>query len=61
MHPGGPRRLVRTLVGRTFLSGQHKVTWDGCDNTGRAVASGVYLARLTAPQGVVTRKMVLLR
>ena len=61
-------RLVRNLLvgvaapaAQAFLSGQHEVTWDGCDNTGRAVASGVYLARLTAPQGVVTRKMVLLR
>jgi len=33
----------------------------GLAATGRAVASGVYVARLTAPQGVLTRRMVLLR
>ncbi len=33
----------------------------GLRRPGRAVASGVYLARLTAPQGVVTRRMVLAR
>ena len=61
MHPGGPRRLVRTLVGRTFLSGQHAVMWDGRDTIGREVASGVYVYRLTAPQGTVTKRMTLLR
>ena len=61
-------RLVRNLLvgfaapaAQAFLPGQHEVVWDGKDDNGRAVASGVYLARLTAPQGVVTRRMVLLR
>ncbi|HOT37178.1 MAG TPA: FlgD immunoglobulin-like domain containing protein [Candidatus Latescibacteria bacterium] len=61
-------RLVRNLLvglaasaARTFPAGQHSVTWDGCDNHGRAVASGVYLVRLTAPEGVLTGRMVLLR
>jgi len=54
-------RLVRALVGQAFLPGQHEVVWDGRDGDGREVASGVYMARLTAPQGVLTRRMVLLR
>jgi len=61
-------RLVRNLLvgfaapaAQAFLSGHHEVVWDGCDDNGRAVASGVYLARLTASQGVVTRRMVLAR
>jgi len=60
-------RLVRNLVGvaasaaQTFLSGQHSVVWDGRDDNGREVASGVYLARLTAAHGVLTRRMVLVR
>ncbi|HQI75815.1 MAG TPA: FlgD immunoglobulin-like domain containing protein, partial [Candidatus Latescibacteria bacterium] len=54
-------RLVRNLAGRIFLSGQHDVVWDGCDNNGRAVASGVYLVRLTAREGVLTRRVTLLR
>jgi len=53
--------LVCTLVDQTLVSGVHAVQWDGYDAMGREVASGVYLARLTAPQGVVTRRMVLLR
>jgi len=54
-------RLVRTLVGQPLGAGSHAVVWDGKDAMGRAVASGVYVYRLTAPQGVVTRRMTLLR
>ncbi len=40
-------RLVRTLVaGRSFAAGVHSVRWAGRDATGRAAATGVYLARL---------------
>jgi len=54
-------RLVRTLVGGPLAAGCHSVVWDGKDAMGRAVASGVYVYRLTAPQGVVTKRMVLVR
>jgi len=60
-------RLVRTLVGpaasaaQTFSSGHHEVIWDGRDANGRDVASGVYIYRLAAKQGTVTRRMVLAR
>jgi hypothetical protein len=54
-------RLVRSLVGRTFSSGQHEVVWDGRDERGRSVASGVYVYRLTGAQGTLTRRMTLLR
>ncbi|HPU86411.1 MAG TPA: FlgD immunoglobulin-like domain containing protein, partial [Candidatus Latescibacteria bacterium] len=53
-------RLVRTLVGptasaaQTFPSGPHEVVWDGRDSNGREVASGVYLVRLIAPEGMLT-------
>jgi len=54
-------RLVRNLAAGRLEAGQHSVVWDGRDGTGRAVASGVYVYRLTAPQGVVMRRMVLVR
>jgi len=54
-------RLVRTLVDRPLTAGLHEVVWDGRDGNGRDVASGAYIYRLTAPQGTVTRRMVLLR
>jgi hypothetical protein len=53
--------LVRTLVDRPMGAGLHEIVWDGHDGNGREVASGVFVCRLTAKQGVVTRKMVLAR
>jgi hypothetical protein len=40
-------RHVRTLTDAYRASGDHSVTWDGTDDTHRAVASGVYVYRLT--------------
>jgi hypothetical protein len=53
--------LTRTLVDQAFLSGSHSVVWDGKDWLGRNAASGVYVYRLTTAQGVVTKRMTLLR
>lgn len=41
-------RLVRTLVDAAQSGGGHAVRWDGRDAAGSAVASGVYLVRLSA-------------
>jgi hypothetical protein len=53
--------LVRTLVDRPVAAGSHEIVWDGRDAAGREVASGVYIYRLSAKQGIVTRRMVLAR
>jgi hypothetical protein len=54
-------RRVRSLVDRTEAKGDHEVTFDGRDDRGQPLASGVYLYRLTADDFVQTRKMVLLK
>ena len=41
-------RRVRTLARGSRPAGYNQVTWDGRDDHGRAVASGVYFARMTA-------------
>jgi hypothetical protein len=53
---------VRTLVAGARPAGSQDVEWDGRDDAGRPVASGVYFARL-AVDGVVvdTRKLALLK
>jgi hypothetical protein len=53
--------LVRTLLDDTRDAGAGSVTWDGRDDEGRFVSSGVYLYRLTAGGESRTRKMVLLK
>jgi hypothetical protein len=55
-------QLVRTLVDDVRQPGvEHMVTWNGRDDRGRSVASGVYFVRLEASRFTQTRKMVLLR
>jgi flagellar hook assembly protein FlgD len=54
-------RLVRTLVDTSEGAGAHDVTFDGRDDNGRPVASGVYFYRLDAGTTTQTRKMVLLK
>ncbi len=52
---------VRTLVDEPQGAGAHAVDWDGRDDRGRAVASGVYFYRLETPAGHLTRKMTILK
>ena len=52
---------VRTLVDGPQEAGYYSVTWDGRDDSGREVASGVYLCRLKAGDFVQTKKMTLVR
>ena len=52
---------VRTLVKELQPSGAYWVEWNGQDNSGKPVVSGVYLYRLTAGRFVETRKLTLLK
>ena len=52
---------VRVLVNGMQQPGHHAVQWDGLDDGGRQVASGVYLCRLKASPDVAVQKMVLMR
>ena len=54
-------RLVRSLVNGVKEAGSHNVTWNGVDNNGSAVSSGVYFYRLTAGKFSETKKMTLLK
>ena len=54
-------RTIRTLVEGAVPAGTFVLTWDGRDELGRAVASGVYFYRLEAPGAVIIKKMMLLK
>jgi len=53
--------LVRSLRSGWAGEGPHETAWDGRDERGRPVASGVYYARLAAGPKTVTKKVVLLK
>lgn len=54
-------QLVRTLVRADLQAGRHSASWDGRDESGRAVSAGIYLYRLRAGGGTLAGKMVLVR
>jgi hypothetical protein len=54
-------RLVRTLVRATHEPGNYAVHWDGTDDGGLKVPSGLYIYRLTVGKESLTRKMALLK
>jgi hypothetical protein len=54
-------RLVRILARGLYGAGEFAEIWNGRDEMGRAVGSGVYFAQLEAGLRVATQKMVLLK
>ncbi|MBN4076203.1 S8 family serine peptidase [Gemmatimonas aurantiaca] len=52
---------VRMLLSGRQSAGENKVVWDGTDDSGRQVASGMYLYRLVTSETVINRKMVFLK
>ena len=51
---------VATLARGTRAAGYHQVFWDGRDEAGAELASGVYLYSLQVGDQLETRKMLLL-
>lgn len=54
-------RRVRRLVDGARAAGRYHVTWDGLDDTGRPMASGIYLCRLHAGSHRSTVRLVLVK
>jgi hypothetical protein len=54
-------RRVARLVSEHRSAGQHTVRWDGRDDAGREVPSGIYLARLVAAGSVSAHRLALIR
>jgi len=49
------------LARNTYDAGEHTMTWDGRDESGRSVPSGTYVIRLQAEEKVQARKVTLLK
>jgi flagellar hook assembly protein FlgD len=54
-------REVMRLVDEIRPAGYHELRWNGRDDAGRQVASGIYFARLMTPEYTKSMKMLLLK
>ncbi|MDO9577070.1 MAG: right-handed parallel beta-helix repeat-containing protein [Candidatus Cloacimonadales bacterium] len=52
---------VRELVSGQFASGQHSVVWEGKDDNGKQVGSGLYFYKLKTDDKEISKKMLLLK
>ncbi|UCD18327.1 MAG: M6 family metalloprotease domain-containing protein [Candidatus Zixiibacteriota bacterium] len=54
-------RPVRTMLDGRFLSGTISIEWDGCDQDGNRLPSGIYLYKLQTASETATKKMMLVK
>ena len=54
-------RKVRTLLNEPYGPGEHTVVWDGHNDAGAPMPSGVYLYRYDSGGRSMTRKMMLVK
>jgi hypothetical protein len=52
---------VRSLVNSVYAAGEHNVVWNGTDDSGREVGSGIYFYRMRTNDFSETRKMILMK
>jgi immune inhibitor A len=52
-------RRVKVLWSGRLDAGRHALSWNGSDERGRRVGSGVYVLRLQSPEGSATRRLLL--
>ncbi|MFC1512344.1 FlgD immunoglobulin-like domain containing protein [Candidatus Latescibacterota bacterium] len=52
---------IRTLVAGELSTGAHEVVWDGRDDSGNPVSSGIFVSRLVTGDNVVTNRMTLVK
>ncbi|MBD3226242.1 MAG: T9SS type A sorting domain-containing protein [Caldithrix sp.] len=52
---------VRTLINDDMVPGEHKIAWNGTDDSGRRVATGVYIYKLKTDNFSKVKKMVFMK
>ncbi|MCI0495808.1 T9SS type A sorting domain-containing protein, partial [candidate division KSB1 bacterium] len=52
---------IRTLVHGVQSTGQYAVTWDGTDDAGKSVVTGIYICQFQADEFAATQKLILVR
>jgi agmatine deiminase len=51
-------QFIKTLADQAFSEGSHEVIWDGKNESGNKVSSGVYMLKLATERGIDLKKLV---
>jgi len=54
-------QYVKTLINKHLEADNHNIVWNGNDNEGKSVSSGVYLYKMQAGKYTSTKKMILMK
>jgi glucose/arabinose dehydrogenase len=54
-------REIKSLVNTTQLAGDHTISWNGTDNYGSKISSGIYFYSITAGENIATKKMLMVK
>ena len=54
-------RQIRSLIDEPYAAGRHVASWDGRDDDGRRVATGIYFFNLATKSQSIGRRLVVLR
>lgn len=54
-------QLIRTLINESKSAGEHRAIWNGKDDKGNSVSSGVYFYKLSSGRFSSTKKMILMK
>ncbi|MFC1563744.1 beta-propeller fold lactonase family protein [candidate division KSB1 bacterium] len=52
---------VKTIVNKDYMPGFHRVRWNGVNNFGRRVSTGMYIYRIIYGNNVISKKMVIIK
>ena len=53
--------IYKLIDNREFKAGEHRVVWNGLEESGNKAASGIYFYRLTTDKHILSRSMILLK
>ena len=54
-------RLIKTLLNKYMVAGQHTIKWDRTQKNGKNATSGIYFYRLSVDGIFQTKKMIILK
>ncbi|MCK4638774.1 MAG: T9SS type A sorting domain-containing protein, partial [Bacteroidales bacterium] len=54
-------QIITTLANKIFIKGNHKIIWDGKDNSGKNVSEGIYFYKLQSENFIEANKMILIK